>query len=125
MTDATTEFFDSLRARGHEPLLAKGKGSLRFDIIDGQQTEHWFVTIDKGDVGVAQEGSNPTCRVQSSKHLFDRVIRGDTNAMAATIRGEVTVEGDAALLLMFSRLLPGPSKSSHPRSRIDDLGGGR
>ena len=32
MTDATTEFFQELAARGHEPALAKVTGTLRFDL---------------------------------------------------------------------------------------------
>jgi len=31
MTGATTEFFQELAARGHEPALAKVTGTLRFD----------------------------------------------------------------------------------------------
>jgi hypothetical protein len=33
MTDATTEFFDELEARGHEPGLEKMTGTLRFDLV--------------------------------------------------------------------------------------------
>ena len=38
----------------------------------------------------------------------DRIAGGEVNAMAAILRGAITVEGDPALLLMFQRLLPGP-----------------
>ena len=35
MTDATTEFFQELAERGHEPALEKATGTLRFDLSDG------------------------------------------------------------------------------------------
>ncbi len=35
MADATTTFFEELAARGHEPLLEKATGSIRFDMTDG------------------------------------------------------------------------------------------
>ena len=36
MTDEVADFFDELERRGHDPLLAKVTGSVRFDIVDGQ-----------------------------------------------------------------------------------------
>ncbi len=49
MTDATTEFFEELAARGHEPALAKVTGTLRFDLRDGgARAERWLITIDEG-----------------------------------------------------------------------------
>ena len=38
MADATTEFFDALAERGHEPLLEKTTGTVRFDLRDGKKT---------------------------------------------------------------------------------------
>ena len=35
MTDATTEFFDKLARRRHEPLLKKVTGTMRFDLAAG------------------------------------------------------------------------------------------
>jgi hypothetical protein len=32
MTDTTTEFFQELAVRGHEPALVKVTGTLRFDL---------------------------------------------------------------------------------------------
>ena len=38
MANATTEFFEELSKRGHEPLLGTTTGSVRFDLVDGKKT---------------------------------------------------------------------------------------
>ena len=35
---------------------------------------------------------------------------GKVNAMAAVLRGDLAVEGNAELLVLFQRLLPGPPR---------------
>jgi hypothetical protein len=50
MTDSTAEFLLELGRRGHEPLLEKGTGTVRFDLLDGARIDRWLVTLDKGDV---------------------------------------------------------------------------
>ena len=120
MADVIATFFDSLRARGYEPLLAKGTGSLRFEAVDGDETERWFVTITKGEIALPDEVDEPTCSIRGPRTLFNRVAEGRANAMAAALRGALSLDGDPALLLMFSRLFPGPPTSSHPRSGTSD-----
>lgn len=44
MTDANAEFFQGLGSRGHEPLLEKATGTIRFDLADGTRTDRWLVT---------------------------------------------------------------------------------
>jgi hypothetical protein len=52
MSDEIEGFFHELGGRGHEPLLAKVTGSVRFDVVDGDRTDRWLVTINRGDVTV-------------------------------------------------------------------------
>ena len=49
MVDATAEFLDALVKRGHEPLLEKTSGTVRFDLRDGRKTERWLVAHDYPD----------------------------------------------------------------------------
>ena len=109
MTDLTAEFFDDLAQRGHEPLLGNASGTMRFDIADGKRTETWFVTIDKGDLTVSRKPSTADTTLRAQKALFDGVASGQVNAVAAMLRGEIAVEGDWRLLVLFQRLFPGPS----------------
>jgi len=105
MADATAEFFEELGRREYEPLLASASGTLRFDIGNGAKTERWHVTMRKGAIAVTRR-----------KALFDRIAHGEANAMAALLRGEVTVEGDPHVLTSFQRLFPGPPRRRRRRA---------
>jgi SCP-2 sterol transfer family len=115
MTDATREFFDELGGRGHEPLLENARGSLRFDLSNGRQTDHWLVTITKGKVATSRERGQADCVIRTDRAMFDRIAGGEQNAMAAVLRGAVAVEGDLELLRLFQRLVPGPPSSRERR----------
>jgi putative sterol carrier protein len=109
MTDSTAGFFEGLGLRGHEPLLENAKGSLRFELADGDRTDRWFVTIDRGDVSVSRKNSRADCVVRGEKTLFDAIARGEVNGMAAYLRGELTLEGNPELMVLIQRVLPGPA----------------
>jgi putative sterol carrier protein len=103
----TTDLFESLGRRGHEPLLEQAQGTLRFELENGQP-QRWLVELDKGDVVVSHANRKADATVRADAQLFDRIVRGEVNAMAAVLRGAVTVEGDPQLLMLFQRLFPGP-----------------
>ena len=109
MTDSTAEFFQELGRRGHEPLLEKGTGTVRFDLVDGTRIDRWLVTLDKGDVSVSRKNAAADCVVRAESTLFDAMSSGGVNGMAAYLRGELTLEGDPELLVLIQRILPGPA----------------
>jgi hypothetical protein len=108
MTDPTTEFFQGLAARGHEPRLEKATGTIRFELTNGKRTARWLVTIEKGDIDVSHKNLKADCVVRADKKLFDGVAGGEVNAFAAVLRGEIGVEGKTELLVLFQRLFPAP-----------------
>jgi putative sterol carrier protein len=116
MTDSAGEFFHELGRRGHEPLLKNGTGTVRFDLVDGRRTDHWFVTLDKGDVSVSRKSAAADCVVRAETTLFEAMMSGRANAMAAYLRGELTLEGDPELLVLIQRVLPGPPTRARRRS---------
>jgi predicted lipid carrier protein YhbT len=118
MADVTREFFDQLGGRAHQPLLENARGSLRFDLSNGRQTDHWLVTVTKGKVATSRERGEADCVIRADRALFDRIAGGEQNAMAALLRGAVTVEGDLELLRLFQRLVPGPPSSRDRRSAV-------
>jgi SCP-2 sterol transfer family len=107
-TDSTAEFFGELGSRGHEPLLGKVTGSARFDVVAGERTERWLVTIDKGDIRVSRRNAAADAVLRVDKASFDQVVAGELNWMAAVLRGEVAVQGDPRLLVLLQRLFPRP-----------------
>jgi putative sterol carrier protein len=105
----TSEFFDDLGRRRHEPLLRKATGSARFDVVDGKRTERWLVTIEKGEIAVSRRNAAADSVLRADKPSFDRIVAGELNFMAAVLRGEVAVQGDPRLLVLIQRLFPRPS----------------
>jgi putative sterol carrier protein len=111
----TAEFFDGLARRGHEPLLAKARGTVRVDLVDGKQSERWLVTVDRGDITVSHRNVRGDCTLRADKALFEAMARGEVNATAAVLRGDVGVEGDWELLVLFQRLFPSPPSAEGRR----------
>jgi putative sterol carrier protein len=111
MTDAATQFFQELAARRHEPMLEKVTGTLRFDLTDQKRTTRWLVSVNNGDLDVAKRNAKAGCVVRGDRTTFDRIARGELNAMEAFLRGLLVLEGDQLwLLLPFQRLFPGPPR---------------
>jgi len=109
-SDAIAEFFAELDRRGHEPLLENARGSARFDVTDGKQTDRWLLTIEKGDLAVSRKNAAADCVVRVDRAAFERAVKGKFNLMAAALRGEFTIGGDLRLLVLLQRLFPRPSR---------------
>jgi putative sterol carrier protein len=117
-TSPIDQFFATLRDRGHEPLLEKVSGTVRFDVGHGQQTDHWMITIRNGDVTVTREDADADAVVRVARHIFEQLATGQMNAMAALLRGQVAAEGNLELPVLVQRLLPGPPRGqqAHPEA---------
>ena len=110
MSDDVVEFFSELGRRGHEPLLAKVTGRVRFDVVDGGRTDRWLVAVDKGNIAVSHQGGPAECAIQAERALFERLCRGEENAMAAVLRGALVCTGEVELLFAIQRIFPGPPR---------------
>jgi putative sterol carrier protein len=122
MAEATAAFFEELGQRGHEPLLGRITGTMRFDLEHGHGVDRWFVAIDKGDVKISHKNARADTVVRADRELFDGISTGRVNAMAAMLRNVISVEGDLDKLMVFQRLFPGPPLS---RKRQPAGAGGR
>ena len=96
-------------------MLRSATGTLRFDLTDGTSTEHWLVAMKKGDIAVSRADEKADCVVTTGRPLFDAIVRGERNAMAAVLRGQIGVEGDRELLVLFQRVFAGPAESIRRR----------
>jgi putative sterol carrier protein len=113
---ATEGFFRALGDRRHEPSLQKATGTMRFDLADGTSTERWLLTLDKGDVSVSRKNLSADCVVRTERTIFDAMVRGDVNGMAAYLRGDLAFEGDPELLVLFQRMFPPPATPQAARA---------
>jgi putative sterol carrier protein len=124
VVSGTTEgvaFLQALGERGREPLWAKVSGHVRVELHEEGGIDCWVVAIDHGEVSVSQGGGRGDCTIRADRRLFDRLCRGEENAIAAMLRGALVCTGDVELLYAMQRIFPGPARTSRPR----DAGRGR
>lgn len=121
MTDPTAAFFEDLRRREHEPLLAHKKGTVRVELADDGRSERWLVSFDDGGITVSSRNEPADATMRAEKSMFDQVVRGETNAMAAVLRGAISIDGDWNLLILFQRLFPSPPIKS--KEKVVNAGG--
>ena len=79
------------------------------------------MSIEKGDVTVSQEDTRADAVVRLDRSLFDGIVTGRANAMAAALRGVVAPEGDLGLVISFQRLFPGrpPRARARPERQAE------
>jgi putative sterol carrier protein len=107
-SDRAVEFLRGLGRRGHESRWAKVSGRARLELRDGERTDRWMIAIDHGAVTVAHAGGQADCTIRAERELFDRLCRGEANALSAMLRGELVCTGDVELLYAIQRVFPGP-----------------
>ena len=110
MADAIRDFFRELE-KSHQPLLGKVLGTVRFDLTDADATtDHWLVSVSRGDITTTQQKGKADCMIRSDRKLFEQLIKGEENAIAATLRGAIICMGNVELLFAIQRIFPGPPK---------------
>ena len=112
------EFFEELGRGEHGPLLAKVTGRVRFDLVEGGRPDRWLVALDRGDTTVWHKGGPADCTIRAERALFERLCRGEENAMAAVLRGALVCSGDVELFFAIQRIFPGPPRDRQPQSSV-------
>jgi putative sterol carrier protein len=109
MADKIENFFRELGQEGYQPVLGKVQGTVRFDLVnrDGE-VDHWLVTVDRGNVMIKGAQESAECILRGGRALFERLITGEENAIAATLRGALSCAGNVELLFAIQRIFPGP-----------------
>ena len=117
-TDPISDFFVGLTEPGHIATFEREAATLRFDVADGSDpadvadVEHWYVTINDGDVTVTRQQLPADAIVRIARPTLEAIVTGRMNAQAAVLRGLLSCEGSMAALMMFQRCLPGPPGST-------------
>ncbi|HWG97806.1 MAG TPA: SCP2 sterol-binding domain-containing protein [Pilimelia sp.] len=115
MGDAATVFFRELADSGYQPLLRRAEGSIRFELDSDAGTASWLVTISHGVPAVSRRKGRADCVVRAEQALFNRLVTGEANMMAAMLRGQVTTTQERPeLLVLFQRFM---RARQHRRSR--------
>jgi len=104
--DDATEFFRELGGRAREPLLAKARGWVRFELLEPDGVDRWLVAIDRGAIAVSHSDGPAECTARLDRALFGQLCRGEANMIAAVFRGAVVCIGDVQLLIEIARLFP-------------------
>ncbi|MGI5524185.1 hypothetical protein ACQEUX_25055 [Micromonospora sp. CA-259024] len=115
MTEAAERFFESLPTRAHNVLGGLADGTLQIDLGSDHRTEHWLVHMRPGSVRVSRERGAADAIWYSSAALFDRLISGEAQGVAAVLRNESTFSGNVVLFLAFRRFFPNPPGTRDPR----------
>ncbi|MER5334311.1 SCP2 sterol-binding domain-containing protein [Micromonospora sp. NPDC002717] len=122
MSEATRTFFEALERHGHERLLKKTDGTIRFDLERGREVDHWFVEIRGGAVRVSQQNRDADIAIRSDNDFFDRMARGEAKPLPAWLRNDITFEGQFRLIILLERLFAPPPGARHPRIAARDRG---
>jgi putative sterol carrier protein len=122
MTNPTDEFFDQLSHQGHEPLVSRVSGALRFEVSHRGETEIRLLTIDRGHLTASRDADEADCVIRVDRSVLDAIITGKTNAMAAFLRGALSAEGNPEMMVIFQRLLP-HSSGARRRDAVETVAG--
>ena len=112
----TQAFFDRLGSGGPVPALGSSRGTIRFDIRDGDRVDHWRVTVNRGEVALDRTDGKADCVITTTRTVFDQIAGGHLNALPAALRGLVDMDGDPSLLIRFQRLFPAAEDRKTPTS---------
>jgi hypothetical protein len=106
MSDPIEDFFGGLAKRGYEPLLQHVIGSIRFDLENGDETDHWWVGMDRGKVTVLHEDRVAKSIARQDRATLVDAILGRRNPMTTFLRGDAGYSGEGEPLVIFARLFP-------------------
>ena len=110
--DPVGQFFTGLAEAGYLATFDRESATLRFDLVDGEAVERWYIAVHDGSVTVARRHRPAEAIVRIDRSHFAAIIAGRLDAQAALLRGLLTCEGSMAAVMTFQRCLPGPPNST-------------
>ena len=99
MAQTTRRFFATLAEHKDAPAFRALSGTIRCDLKDGKRTQHWYITVHRGEVGVSHSRDKADCVFSTDVATFEAILSGKMNAFAAVLRGACTFEGRARMLV--------------------------
>jgi hypothetical protein len=111
---ATERFIHDLSSEPTPDALRRLSGSIRLDLRHDGGVRRYLVTIDDGRASVSRRNAKADCVARMDEDMFEALASGRANAITAALRGDIELDGPAALLLAFQRLFPGPQAKPEP-----------
>jgi putative sterol carrier protein len=115
MSEECERFFADLSRHGHERVLRKTSGGIRFDLEHDGGVDQWYVVIDRGQVHATREERPVDCVIRTDTAFFERMVRGERRPRSAWLRNDIASEGRFRFVVLLDRLFPGPPGAWHPR----------
>jgi len=115
MSSREAEFIDELRRHRHVGVLETTVGTIRLDILHGDRTDHWLVSVSHGDLDVTSGYGEADCAFQMDETAFRRLADGETVPFAAYLSNEIAVVGRFNLLIVLQQLFHGRPGARDPR----------
>lgn len=112
--DAVERFFEGLADRDVGGLLHDVRGRIRFDVDGDGGAESWVLRADDGDLVVERGPGDADCTIAGDRTVFDELVAGRANPMAAVLRGALRCHGDLQLLFPIQRIFPDPPPGWDP-----------
>lgn len=78
----------------NEPYLKGVHGTFSFDI---ENAGNWYVVVDDGKLTITEVKKDADCTIRCDEQEFVDIAEGRKNMLTAVLRGEMTIQGDAAL----------------------------
>nr|WP_204343244.1 SCP2 sterol-binding domain-containing protein [Micromonospora terminaliae] len=99
------------------PAVLRGpiRGRLQLDLTTENRTQHWFLAMAPGSIQVSREQLPADAVFTVSADLFEGLVTGREQGLAAVLRNEATFSGNVALFLVFRRFFPAPPGVRDPR----------
>lgn len=123
MPTSAAEYLDRSVPGRHPALPETTCGTVRLDIHENAHTDHWYLTIDRQNVGVSRSAADAELVVRADRDVFDRLAAGRIHIGSALLTNEVSAQGNLRLLMTLRRIFPGPPEARHPREVARTRGG--
>lgn len=117
MPDPTEDFFNQLSRSRYQPQLARFTGSVRVDVSDDEQTDHWLLTVTQGTVAVSREERPADLVISAGREAFHRAVTAAAEIPAMFLRDELRLEGNLELVNVLRRLAAA-SPGHHPQEVV-------
>ncbi|XTZ16222.1 SCP2 sterol-binding domain-containing protein [Micromonospora echinospora] len=118
MGEATEQFFASLPARAPDIIRGPIDGTIQINLAADGRTEHWYVVLRDQEIQVSREQRPADAVLESSADLFDRLVTGNAQGLAAMLRNDTTLSGNVLLFLVFRAFFPAPPGTRDPRDVV-------